>query len=61
MGIGELTTRIRMALRHRLRREGSKASIATDGLLIDVVKRLVTRILRTVPNRPAAPGTVGST
>jgi len=40
-GIGELTARISTALRHSLRREGSKASSAIDGLLFDVVKRLV--------------------
>lgn len=42
-GIGELTARIRTALRHRIRREHGETSIAADGLEIDVIKRLVTR------------------
>ena len=42
-GIGELTARIRTALRHRERAAASPAVITTDGLVIDTVRRLVTR------------------
>lgn len=42
-GIGELTARLRTALRHRARAEGGLTEIAVDGLEIDVVRRLVTR------------------
>lgn len=42
-GIGELTARIRAALRHRIQMEGGQAQLSADGLLIDMVKRIVTR------------------
>ncbi|AUX78568.1 response regulator [Sinorhizobium fredii] len=42
-GIGELTARIRTALRHRIQMEGGQTSLAADGLTIDIVKRLVSR------------------
>ncbi|MBT9373308.1 response regulator [Rhizobium sp. CSW-27] len=42
-GIGELTARIRTALRHRARSEAVPSLIETDGLCIDPVRRLVTR------------------
>ena len=42
-GIGELTARIRTALRHSVRTEGGVTSITADGLTIDTVRRLITR------------------
>lgn len=42
-GIGELTARIRAALRHRIQMDGGQAQLSADGLAIDMVKRLVTR------------------
>lgn len=42
-GIGELTARIRTALRHRIQKEGGQATLVADGLSIDTIKRLVTR------------------
>jgi len=42
-GIGELTARIRTALRRSTLSEGGTAEISIDGLTIDVVRRLVTR------------------
>lgn len=42
-GIGELTARMRTALRHRVREEGGLAEISVDGLVIDSVRRVVTR------------------
>jgi two-component system, OmpR family, KDP operon response regulator KdpE len=42
-GIGELTARLRTALRHRIRDEGGFAGITVDGLAIDTVKRVVER------------------
>lgn len=42
-GIGELTARIRTALRHRLVRDGGEPRIVVDGLDIDLIRRLVTR------------------
>jgi two-component system, OmpR family, KDP operon response regulator KdpE len=42
-GIGELTARIRNALRQRIRMEGGQSQISADGLVIDIVKRTVTR------------------
>lgn len=42
-GIGELTARIRTALRHRGRRDAIPTIIEVDGLTIDPVKRLVSR------------------
>lgn len=42
-GIGELTARIRTALRHRNKADAIPAVIETDGLTIDPVHRLVSR------------------
>lgn len=42
-GIGELTVRIRTALRHRGRRDAIPTIMEIDGLTIDPVKRLVSR------------------
>jgi two-component system KDP operon response regulator KdpE len=42
-GIGELTARMRAALRHSLGKEAVRERIATDGLTIDFVHRLVER------------------
>jgi two-component system KDP operon response regulator KdpE len=42
-GIGELTARMRTALRHRVKEEGGRTEISVDGLLIDTVRRVVTR------------------
>ena len=42
-GIGELTARIRTALRHRLKQDGGETAISVDGLEIDVVRRTITR------------------
>ncbi|WP_028055082.1 response regulator [Sinorhizobium medicae] len=42
-GIGELTARIRAALRHRIQMEGGQAQLSAHGLSIDMVRRAVTR------------------
>jgi two-component system KDP operon response regulator KdpE len=42
-GVGELLARLRVALRHRLQREGAPAVIRSGGLEIDLVRRLVSR------------------
>src|SRR5690606_29733251 len=42
-GIGELTARIRNALRHRGKAEAQPAIIRADGLMLDTVRRLVCR------------------
>jgi two-component system KDP operon response regulator KdpE len=42
-GIGELTARIRSALRHRVEAEGGLTNVAIDGLTIDTVRRIVER------------------
>lgn len=42
-GIGELTARIRNALRHRDRSEAVPSILHADGLVIDTVRRLVSR------------------
>lgn len=42
-GIGELTARIRTSLRHRIKQNGGAATVTADGLLLDTVRRLVTR------------------
>lgn len=42
-GIGELTARIRTALRHRGKTEATTTSYEVDGLVIDTVRRLVSR------------------
>ncbi|TRL30595.1 response regulator [Rhizobium straminoryzae] len=51
-GIGELTARIRTALRHRGRSEAVPSLIETDGLRIDALRRLVTRGADTVHLTP---------
>jgi two-component system KDP operon response regulator KdpE len=42
-GIGELTARMRTALRHKVRAEGGLVRIEIDGLVIDTVRRVVER------------------
>jgi two-component system, OmpR family, KDP operon response regulator KdpE len=42
-GIGELTARIRTALRHRVRQQAGTEKIETNGLTIDFVRRRVER------------------
>ena len=42
-GIGELTARIRTALRHRVRQQAGSEKIETNGLMIDFVRRRVER------------------
>ena len=42
-GVGELLARLRVALRHRLLRQGAEPAVTTGDLTIDLVKRLVTR------------------
>ena len=51
-GIGELTARIRTALRHRGRRDAIPVIMEVDGLAIDPVKRLVSRGGETVHLTP---------
>jgi two-component system KDP operon response regulator KdpE len=51
-GIGELTARIRTALRHRGRRDAIPTIMEVDGLVIDPVKRLVSRADETVHLTP---------
>lgn len=51
-GIGELTARIRTALRHRGRRDAIPTVMEIDGLTIDPVKRLVSRSAETVHLTP---------
>ena len=51
-GIGELTARIRTALRHRGRRDAIPTVMEIDGLTIDPVKRLVSRAGETVHLTP---------
>jgi two-component system, OmpR family, KDP operon response regulator KdpE len=51
-GIGELTARIRTALRHRERADAVPAVLTNDGLVIDTVRRLVTRGEETVRLTP---------
>ncbi|MFN3317913.1 MAG: response regulator [Allorhizobium sp.] len=51
-GIGELTARIRTALRHRGRRDAIPTVMEVDGLTIDPVKRLVSRAGETVHLTP---------
>ncbi len=41
--VGELLARLRVALRHRVEREGGEAVIKTHGVEIDLVRRLVLR------------------
>lgn len=41
--IGELTARMRTALRHRVREEGGQTEISVDGLVVDTVRRVVER------------------
>ncbi|MCF3641764.1 response regulator [Rhizobium sp. TRM95111] len=42
-GIGELTARIRTALRHRIRAEAGATQFLADGLSVDTVRRSVSR------------------
>ena len=42
-GIGELTARIRTALRHRIQMEGGQTQLSADGVSIDTIKRVVTK------------------
>ncbi|MCM2292328.1 response regulator [Allorhizobium sp. BGMRC 0089] len=51
-GIGELTARIRTALRHRGRRDAIPAVMEFDGLILDPIHRLVTRDDETVHLTP---------
>lgn len=51
-GIGELTARIRTALRHRGRRDAIPSVMDVDDLTIDPIKRLVTREGETVHLTP---------
>ncbi len=51
-GIGELTARIRTALRHRGRRDAIPTVMELDGLTIDPIKRLVSRAGETVHLTP---------
>lgn len=51
-GIGELTARMRTALRHRGRNDAIPATVHADGLTIDPVLRLVTRGSETVHLTP---------
>jgi two-component system, OmpR family, KDP operon response regulator KdpE len=51
-GIGELTARIRTALRHRGRRDAIPTVMEVEGLTIDPVKRLVSRDGETVHLTP---------
>lgn len=51
-GIGELTARIRTALRHRGRRDAIPMVMEVEGLTIDPVKRLVSRDGETVHLTP---------
>lgn len=51
-GVGELTARIRTALRHRGRRDAIPTVTDVDGLTIDPIKRLVSRDGETVHLTP---------
>ncbi|NLH81373.1 MAG: response regulator [Phyllobacteriaceae bacterium] len=42
-GVGELLARLRAALRHAATRDGEEPVVATGGLVIDTMRRLVTR------------------
>ncbi|MEW9834454.1 response regulator [Mesorhizobium marinum] len=42
-GIGELTARMRSALRHRIQQAGELTAVSVDGLAIDTVRRVVER------------------
>jgi two-component system KDP operon response regulator KdpE len=42
-GVGELLARLRVAMRHRLRREGVEESVQVGDLVIDLERRRVTR------------------
>jgi two-component system KDP operon response regulator KdpE len=42
-GIGELTARMRTALRHRVKAEGGMTEISADGLAIDTLRRSIKR------------------
>lgn len=51
-GVGELTARIRTALRHRGRKDAIPAIMEIDGLTIDPIKRTVSRAGETVHLTP---------
>lgn len=51
-GIGELTARIRSALRHRGRSEAVPSIMEVDGLTIDPIRRLVSRGTETIRLTP---------
>jgi two-component system KDP operon response regulator KdpE len=51
-GIGELTARIRTALRHRGKSEALAPVVSADGLAIDSIRRLVTRGEETIRLTP---------
>ncbi|MBW8283466.1 MAG: response regulator [Rhizobium sp.] len=51
-GIGELTARIRSALRHRGRSEAVPTIMEVDGLIIDPIRRLVSRGTETIRLTP---------
>ena len=42
-GVGELLARLRAALRHAAQRDGEAAVVTTGGLVVDTVRRIVTR------------------
>ena len=42
-GVGELLARLRVAMRHRIRRDGAEPLIRAGDVEIDLIKRLVTR------------------
>ncbi|HEV7323271.1 MAG TPA: response regulator [Ensifer sp.] len=42
-GIGELTARIRTALRHRVQMDGGQTQLSADGVAIDTIRRVVTK------------------
>jgi two-component system, OmpR family, KDP operon response regulator KdpE len=51
-GVGELLARLRVALRHRLLRQGAEPVVTAGDLTIDLVKRLVTRAGQAVKLSP---------
>ena len=42
-GVGELLARLRAAMRHAARRDGEEPVVVTAGLVVDTVRRIVTR------------------
>jgi two-component system KDP operon response regulator KdpE len=51
-GIGELTARMRTALRHRIQEAGGLTGVSVDGLEIDAVRRVVERDGKTLKLTP---------